>query len=122
MSMKIVSLVVVALMLLAGCGPSAQEQRACEMYVEAGGGLDRGLAYWQKSTRANADSLLRRFPNIKITVAENYALADAHAARMAEQMRVKNQAANAVVSVRLTMSGQEVERALTHCPAANKEE
>ena len=37
-----------ALLIVAGCGPSVQQQRVCEMFADAGGGTVRSRDFWMK--------------------------------------------------------------------------
>jgi hypothetical protein len=113
--MRIV-MAIASLALLAGCGPSAQVRRACEMYVEAGGGGEElGADFWLKRGKENGDSIMKENPNADATSV--YALTASVAEEMSHKAERENKAAKAFVSLRLTMSLSEVERALAECPA-----
>jgi hypothetical protein len=101
--------VVIALagtVLLAGCGPSALQQRACDLFVEAGGARERDHAYWVK---AYSDQLIKPKEG-GMTARE---LADMAVVFF---KREKTKIA-ASVATSLSMSLREVDEALVKCLA-----
>jgi len=98
----IVALIGVGATLAAGCGPSALQRRACDMYAEAGGGP--GLADPPPAVRDG-----------KVVPYQEWAVAAYRGSR--------NREARAAVSARLSISLREVGEALGKCgpaPAAEK--
>jgi hypothetical protein len=137
-------IIVLIAALLAGCGPSAQQRRACEMYADAGGSASdmESVDYWvpvfstpeerAKPAKDRADyeaALLASFHASGIfTDAEHlareraawsYPLPDPTPQERAEGqaafIRKANTAAREGVAQRLTMSLREVADALTRC-------
>jgi hypothetical protein len=89
---------------LAGCGPTALQQRACDRFVEAGGQREHDHAYWVK---AYSDQLIK--PKEGGMTAR--ALADmAVAFHKREKTRIA-----ASVATHLSMSLREVDEALGKC-------
>src|SRR2546427_10758337 len=85
--------------LLAGCGPSALEQRVCEMWTDEGGSVKRLEQYRALSTAQIAE--------LKGEAAEQWAYGF-----------MANQQAAARVSRRLSISVREVNEALKKCRVA----
>jgi hypothetical protein len=94
------------MVLLAGCGPSALQQRACNLFVEAGGAREHDHAYWVK---AYSDQLIK--PREGGMTART--LADM-AVVFFKREKIKIVAS---VATRLSMSLREVDAALVKCVA-----
>lgn len=96
----------VPLLLVVGCGPSAVEQRACDMYVEAGGSTDkRTEATDPIATDTNSESMRKAFGETP----------QERAAYFTALGKETNEKARAVASARLTLSLREVDEALKKC-------
>jgi hypothetical protein len=91
---------------LAGCGPSALQQRACDLFVDAGGAREHDHAYWVK---VYSDQLIKP---------KEGGVAARKLADMAVVFfkREKTKIA-ASVATRLSMSVREVDEALLKCVA-----
>jgi hypothetical protein len=117
---------------LAGCGPSALEQRVCEMWGDEGGS-NRTVAEWleyfsQPEQVAQIEASNAQWRAIKTSRWREPGLDNArsrlHAtpqSRAQEQYdygQAKNQEAKARASLRLSISLREVDEALKKCPGA----
>jgi hypothetical protein len=91
-------------MLLAGCGPTALQQRACDLFVEAGGEREHDHAYWVK---AYSDQLIKPKEG-GVTARELADLAVAFYQR--EKKKI-----TAGVAARLSISLRDVDEALAKC-------
>jgi hypothetical protein len=117
-----------------GCGPSAQQRRACEMFTDAGGMTPQmeSVEFWLKrfsEPKAIADTEQRRiewrknlrkyphlYPNPDVQPVPSYlGTPQQQSEGQAEYSRKKNAEARGVVALRLTMSQREVNDALVAC-------
>jgi hypothetical protein len=92
--------------LLAGCGPSALQQRACDLFVDAGGARERDHSYWVKTY---SDQLIKPKEGGMTALK----LADM-AVVFFRREKIKIAAG---VATRLSMSLREVDAALVKCVA-----
>ncbi len=128
---------------LAGCGPSAQQRRACEMYVEADGGKPETVESWvpyyesrtaedekdlKKQAREDAvHEFVNELNQRKVKVEEIDAFvkgavdravlpsARERAQQHIDWQKERNTNAAAAVALRLTLSLREVYEALAAC-------
>ena len=96
----------VGTVLVAGCGPTALQQRACDLFVEAGGEREHAHAYWVK---AYSEQVIK--PKEGGMTAQR--LADM---AIASYKRQKAKI-TASVAARLSMSLRDVDEALEKCVA-----
>jgi len=96
---------------LAGCGPSALQQRACEMWADEGGStasLETWLAHFSRPEQAAEIG----------PAGDQWRTPQLRAQAQYEYGQQKNQEAKARVSRRLSISLREVDEALKKCPEA----
>jgi hypothetical protein len=110
-------LAVLVVLLLAGCGPSRVEQRACDMYVEQDGGHDPSVAEWVKTFSDPTWIENNRKQNEKYEWTDIWAnkTVQDHAEAQARFVKDRNEKVRALVSAQLSISLREVDEALKKC-------
>jgi hypothetical protein len=99
--------------LVAGCGPSAVQQRACDMYVETGGLAELDVAELAKEW--SSPEKARELAGINAVKPEESFTAQTWAERIAEVQREKNERVRRIVGQRMTLSLREVDAAMKKC-------